>query len=157
ETIEREIRTGLGLEELSKRYRGGGKKQGKIEPFRITRGFCVHCGAWRGNLGLEPNPDMFVQHLVLVFEEVRRVTRRDGTLWLNLGDSYGTGSGAVGERPGGGAQGDKWKGYRRGRNGHEGKHRYADGTAVGPAIQPNRMPVPGLKPKDLVGIPWRVA
>lgn len=58
----------------------------------IIRGFC-HCGAWRGSLGLEPAPALYIAHLVEIFREVRRVLRRDGTLWLNIGDSYATGAG----------------------------------------------------------------
>ena len=50
--------------------------------------FCQLCGAWRGCFGLEPTPELYVQHSVQVFREVRRVLRDDGTLWLNLGDSY---------------------------------------------------------------------
>lgn len=74
---------------------------------------CPKCGAVRidEQLGLEKTPEEYVNKLVEVFREVRRVLRKDGTLWLNLGDSY---SGA---------------GWRNN----------------------------GLKPKDLVGIPWRVA
>ena len=106
-----------------------------------------------GQIGLERSPDAYVDRIVAVFREVRRVLRDDGTLWLNLGDSYATGAGAVGDCPGGGEQGERWKGYRGNRNGHEGKHGYR----VGPGTQPNRMPIVGLKPKDLVGIPWRVA
>lgn len=97
-------------------------------------------------IGLEATPEEYVSKIVAVFREVRRVLRADGTLWLNLGDCYATGAGKVGDHPGGGAQGQKWRG------GHEGKH----GT-VGPRTQPNRLPLPGLKPKDLVGIPWAVA
>jgi DNA modification methylase len=74
-----------------------------------------------GQLGLEPTPEEYVANMVGVFREVRRVLRDDGTVWLNLGDSYATGAGKA-SSPGGG-----------------------------------RMPLPGLKPKDLVGIPWRVA
>ena len=51
---------------------------------------CVKCGAWKGELGLEPTPELFVDHLADVFDEVRRVLRSDGTLWLNLGDTYCT-------------------------------------------------------------------
>lgn len=91
-----------------------------------------------GQIGLEPTPAEYVEQMVQVFREVRRVLRDDGTLWLNLGDSYATGGGKVGNCPGGGAQGEDWK--RKG--------------AMTPA---NRMPLPGLKPKDLIGIPWRVA
>ena len=89
-----------------------------------------------GQLGLEPTPELFVEAMVAVFREVKRVLRKDGTVWLNLGDSYATGAGSVGDRPGGGRQGDNWKGAM---------------------TSPNRMPLPGLKPKDLVGVPWRVA
>lgn len=89
-----------------------------------------------GQIGLEPTPEAYVAKMVEVFAEVRRVLRRDGTLWLNLGDSYATGAGSVGNCPGGGDQGERWN---------------------GPTTQPNRMRLPGLKPKDLVGIPWRVA
>lgn len=47
---------------------------------------------WIGCLGLEPTPQMFIAHVVLIFREVWRVLRNDGTLWLNIGDSYvGTG------------------------------------------------------------------
>jgi DNA modification methylase len=49
---------------------------------------CVHCGAWLGCLGQEPTVEMYVEHLVEVFRELRRVLRKDGTLWLNLGDSF---------------------------------------------------------------------
>ncbi len=50
--------------------------------------FCQRCGGWRGSLGLEPDPWMFVGHLVLIFREVYRVLRDDGTLWVNLSDTY---------------------------------------------------------------------
>ena len=103
---------------------------------RSISGSCQKCGAWRGCHGLEPTPEMYVEHEVDVFREVRRVLRDDGTVWLNLGDCYATGAGKVGNRPGGGAQGDNWQGAM---------------------TSPNRMPIDGLKPKDLVGIPWRVA
>ena len=64
----------------------------------ITQGqFCQLCGAWRGSLGLEPTPELFISHLVQVFREVKRVLKDSGTLWVNIGDSYaasgGSGSG----------------------------------------------------------------
>lgn len=52
---------------------------------------CSKCGAWYGQLGLEPTPFTYVKHIVEIFREVRRVLRSDGTLWLNLGDSYAGG------------------------------------------------------------------
>ncbi len=143
--------------------------------------FCS-CGAWRGSLGLEPTPDLYVEHLVEVFREVRRVLREDGTCWLNLGDCYATGAGRVGDHPGGGEQGARWKGESAPSRGYRGDRLVSTNSgivtrpktrgqhtqdnsgkaaprlaAMGPMIQPNRLPVPGLKPKDLVGIPWRVA
>lgn len=53
---------------------------------------CSLCGGWLGNLGSEPTIEMFVEHIVLVFREVRRVLRLDGTLWINMGDSMGVGT-----------------------------------------------------------------
>ncbi len=120
---------------------------------KIIVPFCVNCDAWRGSLGLEPTPELYVAHLVEVFRELRRVLRNDGTLWLNLGDSYATGGGKVGNCPGGGAQGERWTGFGRGMNTKNPKW----AAALGPISQPSRMPIAGLKPKDLVGIPWRVA
>jgi DNA modification methylase len=101
-----------------------------------------------GQLGLEPTPEEYVARIVAAFRAVRRVLRDDGTLWLNLGDSYATGGGKVGECPGGGKQGERY----RGDHGPDPK-----APRIGPHTQPNRMPLAGLKPKDLVGIPWRVA
>jgi DNA modification methylase len=88
-----------------------------------------------GQIGLEETPDAYVAKMVDVFREVRRVLRDDGTLWLNLGDSYAA----------------------SGRGGGGGSFQDSDvGTRVSAANQ-RRAPVPGLKPKDLIGIPWRVA
>lgn len=106
---------------------------------RVSSWSCSKCQAWKGSLGLEPTPQLFVAHLVEVFNEVRRVLRPDGTVWLNLGDSFATSAGRVGLKPGGGRRGRTWR------------------DREGPMNQPNRMPLPGLKPKDLIGVPWRVA
>lgn len=111
-----------------------------------------------GQIGCERTYIEYVETMVRVFDEVRRVLRPDGVLWVNLGDTYATGAGRVGACPGGGEQGERWAGYKGARGGHEGKHSYAEGSVpVGPILQPNRLPQPGLKPKDLVGVPWRVA
>lgn len=82
-----------------------------------------------GQLGLEQTPDEYVAQMVSVFREVRRVLRDDGTLWLNLGDSY-AGGGFGGHPDNKAAQGAMGRSVNKG------------GT---------------LKPKDLIGIPWRVA
>jgi DNA modification methylase len=83
-----------------------------------------------------------------VFREVHRVLKPSGTLWLNYGDCYATGAGKVRTAPGGGKQG------RAAREKYWGKH-----AAIGlpPMTQPNRLPLPGLKPKDLCGMAWRLA
>lgn len=108
-----------------------------------------------GQIGLEASPAEFIAALVAVFEEVRRVLRPDGTCWINMGDSYATGAGKVGNHPGGGPQGAAWRGAR---GGHEGKHAYSVGArGTGALAQPNRMPQAGFKPKDMVMMPHRLA
>jgi len=51
--------------------------------------FCLKCGAWKGSLGLEPTFELYIKHLCDIFDEVKRVLRKDGTCWVNIGDSYG--------------------------------------------------------------------
>jgi len=96
---------------------------------------CGKCGAnlVDSQIGLEQTPDEYVAEMVAVFREVRRVLKDDGTLWLNLGDSYsGSGKGPAGNL---GAK-------------HNERHLEHKHSAIVPE---------GLKPKDLIGIPWRVA
>lgn len=50
--------------------------------------FCLACDAWRGQIGLEPTPEMYIDHLVQIFNELKRILKREGTLWLNMGDTY---------------------------------------------------------------------
>lgn len=92
-----------------------------------------------GQIGLEETPEEFVSSLVEVFREVRRVLRDDGTLWLNLGDSYARDP-SKGQHKPGQSGGKNAYVYDRG-NGR------ASSTCLGS----------GLKQKDLIGIPWRVA
>jgi DNA modification methylase len=87
-----------------------------------------------GQIGLEESPEAYITRLVEVFREVRRVLRDDGTLWINIGDSY--------------ANDGKWGGSSGGKHvtalhGNTGIGRYRKNT--------------GLKPKDLIGIPWMLA
>ncbi len=101
-----------------------------------------------GQIGLEATPDAFVARLVDVFREVRRVLRDDGTLWVNLGDSYAAARGGThqpAETLAGGKGGKAEDGARVNRDRHDGYNP----TRNAPAI--------GLKHKDLIGIPWRVA
>ncbi len=59
-----------------------------------TGSFCIKCGAWKGELGLEPHFDLYIKHLCNIFDEVKRVLKNTGTLWVNIGDTYfGSGKG----------------------------------------------------------------
>ena len=92
-------------------------------------------------IGWEQTPEAFVAEMVAVFREVKRVLRDDGTLWLNLGDSYaGSGKGRNGD---GSPNVDPLS-----------KQATSAGTIIGNLIKSH---TPNLKPKDLIGIPWRVA
>ena len=106
-----------------------------------------HCGAWCGTLGLEPTPDLFVEHIVDVFREVWRVLRTDGTCWVNLGDSYAGSWGNFGAREGN-------QRSRISEHWHRGAYENADN---GYRDKPPTADAPGLKPKDLVMMPARVA
>lgn len=117
-------------------------------------GVCGNCGARRidTQLGLEPTPEAYVADLVAVFREVWRVLRDDGTLWLNLGDSYAADRGGTcmpSETLAGGVNGQgeatAYSDPKRGRVRHGGRQAHRDAPSI------------GLKHKDLVGIPWRVA
>lgn len=83
-----------------------------------------------GQIGLENDPDDYIEALSRVFEQVRRVLREDGSLWLNIGDSYTSG-------------GRTWRAPDK-------KHPVR-------AMSTRPPTPPGLKPKELVGIPWRLA
>jgi DNA modification methylase len=106
------------------------------------RNECAKCGARRvdSQIGLEPSPAEYVAQLVEVFREVRRVLRDDGTLWLNLGDSYG--SGEIGRH-------DALKPAKESSAGIT--YKKFEGS------QRQQRPRSSIKPKDLIGIPWRVA
>lgn len=99
-----------------------------------------------GQIGLEDTPDAYVERLVTAFREVRRVLRSDGTLWLNLGDSYAGSWGAEGRTTShGNSAYNASKMQRNSITNHPKRSR--------------RVPASDelLKPKDLIGIPWRVA
>lgn len=88
-----------------------------------------------GQLGLEKSPEAYVQAMVGVFREVRRILRDDGTCWVNIGDSYSSGGRTTQSSPGGDV----------------GQPGMRNGIAQRPFV------FDGLKPKDLVGIPWLLA
>ena len=102
-----------------------------------------------GQIGREDTPDAFVARLVEVFREVRRVLRDDGTLWLNLGDSYAS------SPPGNKTMGLSAKSGLNGINGVSGRKR--ETLEAGHATKRDTSKLPGIKPKDLIGIPWMLA
>jgi DNA modification methylase len=99
---------------------------------------CKDCGAKRidSQIGIESSPQEYIQNMVNLFKEVKRVLKKDGTVWLNLGDSYV-----------GGGKGE-WS-----KDGSLQKNHIKAGVKYG---KPTGK-IAGLKTKDLVGIPWRVA
>jgi len=91
-------------------------------------------------LGMEQDPWAFIAHMVAIFREVRRVLRDDGTCWVNMGDSYASVAG----------------GYAP--SGSKGKHDIVSSATRGAVLHGRRRnPPSGLKHKDLMGIPWRLA
>ncbi len=96
--------------------------------------FCSLCGAWRGGYGLEPTPEMYVQHTIEILREIRRVLRKDGVVFWNIGDSY-------------------FSGVTNSQGGPSEKQ----ASNVGSWFEPQKVTSNTLKPKDLCLIPFRVA
>jgi DNA modification methylase len=99
----------------------------------IYKHTCEKCGARREDfqIGLEQTPEEYIKKLVAIFREVRRVLKPEGTLWVNIGDSYaGSGKGGQSEKK----RSENWK-----------------------PVYPKHGDAYGLKPKDLIGIPWMLA
>jgi hypothetical protein len=137
--------------------------------------FCSKCGAWRGDLGLEPTPWMWVAHLVEVFDLVRELLADDGTCWLNLGDCHASDGGVL--TPHNGLERnrrvtqDTVSGAVRWRTGASGNKGNAASAEV--VCRPNRfaLDIPpeleqglewkpffaGVKQKDMVGTHWAAA
>ncbi len=128
-----------------------------LDRLRDLRDECVQCVVtsppyWGlrdyltpGQLGLEKTPEEYIARMVEVFREVRRVLRSDGTLWLNMGDSYYGGKGASNyafqERRGSSTM-------------NTGAQTIC--SSLG-STRPQDAPQDGLKPKDLCGVPWMLA
>jgi DNA modification methylase len=120
-----------------------GNLEGSRDSQAQTRGdrrsdTCSLCGCWRGELGAEPDPDLYCAHLVEVFRAVKRVLRPDGTCFVVIGDSFA--SGPVGRFNGGS---ELLKG--RQLDGH-----ISSGRA-------DKSKLPGIQPKEILGIPWLFA
>lgn len=101
--------------------------------------FCQQCGAWQGQLGLEPDPWLYIEHLLSVFDEIWRVLRSDGTVWLNLGDCY--------------TDGGRGTDYRTGSTLQGARHNQAESRKVRVREKANT----GMRTKNLVLMPWRIA
>jgi len=68
---------------------GQPKEKESVEVQEIDKGnFCTKCGAWQGSLGLESTFQLYIQHLIQIFDEIKRVLKKTGTCWVNIGDSY---------------------------------------------------------------------
>lgn len=98
--------------------------------------FCLKCGAWRGCLGQEPTFQLFLDNLILIFKEIYRVLRKDGTLWVEIGDTYASSGGA-----------SRHFGYQ--------DPKYKNGQA-GDFVESSLYPQ-SVKPKSLCNIPHRFA
>src|SRR5208282_2509028 len=130
-----EIRTGLGMVALGQRLGcGGGHKAASSKPI-LAKDTCPKCGARRidSQLGLESSPEEYLAKMVAVFREVWRVLRDDGTLWVNMGDSYVSNPGNTTNR-----SSFDWKRGKENQN-------------------LNSYRGNGLKPKDLCMMPARLA
>jgi len=101
--------------------------------------WCKKCGAWKGCLGLEPHPGLYIEHLLEVMRDVRRILKTTGSLWINLGDSYCSKPGNT----------DAYYDFSA-LTGT--KHKGNQGRASYNGPQTN-----WLQPKQLLGIPWRLA
>jgi site-specific DNA-methyltransferase (adenine-specific) len=132
-----------------------GKDGGTVSPKLASKGndnfqnvadaeeaFCTHCGAWLGQYGQEPALSMYVEHTTMWARELRRVLKDDGTLWLNIGDTYaGSGRGMMGDGT------------------HSKEHGTKQGTNTGTlAMGIRKSPIPhGVKAQDLMLVPSAVA
>lgn len=115
-------------------FQNGGNPIGAVSEAASTGQLCQKCGAWFGHLGNEPTPEQFIEHLVIVGREIRRVLSPDGVWFLNLGDSF--------------ANDTKWGGRSGSKNETSAKGNYA-----GQRQKRNT----GFKPKDKMLIPHRAA
>jgi len=103
---------------------------------KMVSGFCQKCNAWKGQLGLEPNFDLYIKHLCDIFDEVKRTLKDTGTIWVNLGDTYAGGGGNKGVP-------DDWKSISMNN-----RQKYSDN-------KPSRKT--SITSKSLVMIPFRFA
>ncbi len=115
----------------------GGKysEQTAIPDKKLDRATCILCGAWKGQLGLEPTPQMYVEHLTQSCREMKRVLKGSGSLWINMGDTYFGGGG---------------RNYGHSIDSRKEKKIHTTGFTI-------KMKIKGFEPKCLMGIPWKLA
>lgn len=149
ETVDTEIGKGNWTQAVN----GRGEVQGEVAAFRepirasVKRGFCRHCSAWLGCLGLEPDFKMFITHMVEVFDLARELLTDDGVAWVNMGDSYsGSWGNYGGKNRGNGEQREIINGSKVHQPSYDGLESWKPPTAD----------QTGLKPKDLCLIPDRL-
>lgn len=124
----------------------GGNYQGDgPHKAQTTQGaYCIHCGGWRGGLGLESSVESYIGHLILCLKEWHRILRDDGVCFVNLGDSY---AGSGGAHTFDHANPGLSKSASR-----DGAHKYKPDGGRATDKKGN-----GLRPKSLMGVPWRFA
>ncbi len=147
ENVRWQHTTGGGMQN---RFQNEGRSADEDREFtKVLQGFCRRCGAWKGQLGLEPTPELYVRNIVQAFRAVWRVLRRDGVLWVNMGDCYAS-------SPPGNRGDFSSSGLHRDGRPTPMTDRYRD-TLRNSVQQKMNTAVGVLKAKDLVGMPWRVA
>ena len=109
--------------------------------------FCAMCGAWKGSYGLEPTPEMYIEHTILFLREIRRVLRKDGVVFWNIGDSYWGGKGQSGQGS------PEYQEARQDVSLNKPYHQIAGRKQTRPSDGQHMI----IKPKDLCLIPFRVA
>ena len=117
-----------------------------------TSNICLKCGCWRGAYGLEPSVEMYVDHTIEILRAIRRVLRKDGVVFWNVGDSYAGGKGQSGQ-PMSAAEQDMR--YQSGESINRACHQMEMSTR--PSNDLKALRDCNLKPKDLCLIPFRVA
>lgn len=118
----------------------GSMKKGITGKHESKEGFCSKCGAWKGTLGLEPNFELFISNLCDIYDGVKRVLKKSGTCWVNLGDSYASKSVK-----------SNWYTFEQYRyDGGKGKRDIGGNT-------PKKRELSGIKPKCLMMLPQRFA
>ena len=109
--------------------------------------FCQICGAWKGAYGLEPAPEMYIQHTIEILREIRRVLRKDGIVFWNIGDSYWGGKGQSGQGS------PEYQAMRQDVSLNKPYHQIAGSKKTRPSDGSHTI----IKSKDLCLIPFRIA